>query len=302
MSIKLQQQIGSLVDTLLADYQTDRTIDAVIAFDQPNKEIVIDIIHKLRKIIFPGYYRAQSYRVYTVRNQTTMLLEDVIFNLSRQIAVVLEYLPEMKEAGYDARLARAQELTLAFIGKIPEIRSYVETDVQAAFDGDPAAYNKDEIIYSYPGLFAILVSRLAHQLHLLGVPIIPRIMTEFAHSQTGIDIHPGASLGRYFFIDHGTGVVIGETTTIGDHVKLYQGVTLGAKSFELDENGNPVKGIKRHPDLGSYVVVYAGATILGGSTRIGDRCVIGGNVWLTHSVEADRTVLAADAAQGHKIV
>ncbi|HAM68058.1 MAG TPA: serine acetyltransferase [Ruminococcus sp.] len=281
MSIKLQQQIGSLVDTLLADYQTDRTIDAVIAFDQPNKEIVIDIIHKLRKIIFPGYYRAQSYRVYTVRNQTTMLLEDVIFNLSRQIAVVLEYLPEMKEAGYDARLARAQELTLAFIGKIPEIRSYVETDVQAAFDGDPAAYNKDEIIYSYPGLFAILVSRLAHQLHLLGVPIIPRIMTEFAHSQTGIDIHPGASLGRYFFIDHGTGIVIGETTEIGDNVKVYQGVTLGALSTR---GGQSLKSKKRHPTICDNVTIYSGASILGGETVIGKGAVIGANAFITRSI------------------
>ncbi len=281
MSVKTEQQIGSLVDTLLADYQTDRTIDAVIAFDQPNKEIIIDIIHKLRKIIFPGYYRAQSYRVYTMRNQTTMLLEDVIFNLARQISVVLEYLPEMKEIGLDARMARAEELTLAFIEKIPEIRSYVETDVQAAFDGDPAAYNKDEIIYSYPGLFAILISRLAHQLHLLGVPIIPRIMTEFAHSQTGIDIHPGASLGRYFFIDHGTGIVIGETTEIGDNVKVYQGVTLGALSTR---GGQSLKSKKRHPTICDNVTIYSGASILGGETVIGKGAVIGANAFITRSI------------------
>lgn len=276
-----ETRIGTLADTLLADYQSDRTIDAVIAFDQPNKEIVIDIIQKLRKIIFPGYFRAHSYRVYTVRNQTTMLLEDVIYNLIRQISIVLEYLPELKEAGHDAIAKRAEEITFAFLEKIPSIRDYVEDDVQAAFDGDPAAYNKDEIIYSYPGLFAILVSRIAHQLHLLGVPLIPRIMTEYAHSQTGIDIHPGASLGRYFFIDHGTGIVIGETTEIGDNVKVYQGVTLGALSTR---GGQMLKSKKRHPTICDNVTIYSGASILGGDTVIGKGAVIGANAFITRSI------------------
>ena len=152
----------------------------------------------------------------------------------------------------------------------------------------------EEIMLAYPAFEAISIYRMAHILYGMKIPMLPRMMTEYAHQITGIDIHPGATIGRYFFIDHGTGVVIGETCTIGDHVKLYQGVTLGAKSFELDENGNPVKGIKRHPDIGSHVVIYAGATILGGNTRIGDHCTIGGNVWLTHSVEAGRTVLPAE--------
>ena len=161
--------------------------------------------------------------------------------------------------------------------------------------------SRDEIMLAYPAFEAISIYRIAHRLYKMGIPMLPRMMTEYAHQLTGIDIHPGATIGNYFFIDHGTGVVIGETTTIGEHVKLYQGVTLGAKSFELDENGNPVKGIKRHPDIGNHVIVYAGATILGGMTRIGDNCVIGGNVWLTHSIEAGRTVLAAEE-RGTKII
>ena len=163
-------------------------------------------------------------------------------------------------------------------------------DIQAAYNGDPAARGQEEIILSYPGFEAVMVYRLAHELYVLGVPTIPRIMTEYAHTNTGIDIHPGATIGKSFFIDHGTGVVIGETCTIGDRVKMYQGVTLGARSFALDEDGNPVKGIKRHPDIGNDVVIYSGATVLGGDTKIGDRSVIGGNVWLTRSVAPDSKV------------
>ncbi|MBR3417486.1 MAG: hypothetical protein IKG82_02205, partial [Oscillospiraceae bacterium] len=264
MQDTFNQKISGFVDTLLQDYQGDRTIDAVIAFDQPNKEIVIDILQKLRKLIFPGYFRAHSYRVYTMRNQTTMLLEDVIFNLNRQIAIVLEYIPELKEAGKEAIAKRAEEITFAFIEKIPQIRAYVETDVQATFDGDPAAYNKDEIIYSYPGLLAIVTNRIAHELHLLGVPLIPRIMTEYAHSMTGIDIHPGATLGYYFFIDHGTGIVIGETTEIGDNVKVYQGV-IDARIAAVDESRYELAY-----DIDGAVVKLndlAGRTLLGSTAK-----------------------------------
>ena len=186
------------------------------------------------------------------------------------------------------------EQVMGFLSCLPAIKECLETDTQAAYDGDPAAMSTEEIMLAYPAFEAISIYRMAHILYDMKIPMLPRMMTEYAHQITGIDIHPGAKIGRYFFIDHGTGVVIGETCTIGDHVKLYQGVTLGAKSFELDENGNPVKGIKRHPDIGSHVVIYAGATILGGNTRIGDNCTIGGNVWLTHSVEAGRTVLPAE--------
>jgi len=177
-----------------------------------------------------------------------------------------------------------------FINSLSDIADCLKSDIRAAYEGDPAACSEQEILLAYPAFEAISIYRLAHRLHELSVPLIPRMMTEYAHRITGIDIHPGAKIGRYFFIDHGTGVVIGETCTIGEHVKLYQGVTLGAKSFELDEHGNPVKGIKRHPDIGDHVVIYSGATILGGNTRIGDNCVIGGNVWLTHSVEAGKKI------------
>ena len=178
---------------------------------------------------------------------------------------------------------------------LPEVQRQLQTDLNAAYEGDPAAASVDEIILCYPAFPAIAAYRLAHVLYLEKVPLLPRMMTEYAHRTTGIDIHPGATIGDSFFIDHGTGVVIGETTTIGEHVKLYQHVTLGAKSFELGPDGNPVKGIKRHPDIGDRVVIYAGATILGGRTRIGSDSVIGGSVWLTHSVEAGKMVLASAA-------
>ena len=177
------------------------------------------------------------------------------------------------------------------IKTLPEIKRILLTDIKAAYQGDPAARNYDEIILAYPAFIAISAYRIAHELFLKQVPLIPRIITEYAHRLTGIDIHPGATIGEYFFIDHGTGVVIGETVTIGAHVKLYQNVTLGAKSFKMNPDGTLVKNIKRHPDIGNDVVIYAGATILGGDTVIGDGCIIGGNVWLTHSVEAGQVIL-----------
>ena len=184
----------------------------------------------------------------------------------------------------------ASEKALGLIDSLPEILEILKTDVRAGYEGDPAAKSIDEVILTYPAFKAISIYRVAHRLYEMDVPLVPRMMTEYAHRITGIDIHPGAKIGSYFFIDHGTGVVIGETTTIGEHVKLYQHVTLGAKSFEVGEDGTLVKGIKRHPDIGNRVVIYAGATILGGNTVIGDDCVIGGNVWLTHSIPAGETV------------
>ena len=186
-----------------------------------------------------------------------------------------------------------EDVADALFAKLPAIRETLETDIQAGYEGDPAATCPEEVMLAYPAFEAISIFRIAHELYLLKVPMLPRMMTEYAHSLTGIDIHPGATIGPYFFIDHGTGVVIGETTVIGEHVKLYQGVTLGAKSFAVQADGTLVKGNKRHPNLGSNVVIYAGATILGGDTYIGDNCVIGGNVWLTHSVEPGKRVLTA---------
>ena len=185
----------------------------------------------------------------------------------------------------------AEDYTARLVAKLPEIRRILWTDIIAAYQGDPAARNPDEIVLAYPAFTAISAYRVAHELYVMGVPLIPRIITEYAHRLTGIDIHPGATIGEYFFIDHGTGVVIGETSTIGHRVKIYQNVTIGAKSFAAAPDGTLIKGIKRHPDIGNDVVIYAGATILGGQTVIGDHCIIGGNVWLTHSVKSGRVVL-----------
>jgi len=185
----------------------------------------------------------------------------------------------------------AKEKADLLMEKIPHVCHMLQEDVIAAYEGDPASKSVDEVILCYPAFLAISAHRIAHELYLMGEPLIARIMSEYAHTKTGIDIHPGATIGKHFFIDHGTGVVIGETTTIGDNVKLYQHVTLGAKSFPVNDDGTLVKNLKRHPNIGNNVVVYAGATILGGDTFIGDNCVIGGNVWLTHSVPAGETVL-----------
>ena len=187
--------------------------------------------------------------------------------------------------------ALGQAKAIQFLERIPDVRRMLAMDVQAAYDGDPAVKNSDEIVFCYPGLEAVTIYRLAHELHVLGIPFIPRMMTEWAHSRTGIDIHPGATIGQHFFIDHGTGVVIGETCEIGNHVKLYQGVTLGALSFPTDGDGNLVRGMKRHPTIEDHVVIYANATILGGRTTIGHHSVIGSNVWLTRSVEPHTTVV-----------
>ncbi len=190
----------------------------------------------------------------------------------------------------------ASDRALELIDALPGILKILKTDIRAGYEGDPAAKSIDEVILTYPAFQAISIYRMAHKLYEMQVPLVPRMMTEYAHRITGIDIHPGATIGPYFFIDHGTGVVIGETTTIGEHVKLYQHVTLGAKSFEVGEDGTLVKGIKRHPDIGDRVVIYAGATILGGNTKIGDDCVIGGSVWLTHSLPAGETITIRNAS------
>ncbi len=279
----IEKKINAVTLRLLADYEGGRTIDEVKRFDHPDEEMLVDILSSLRKMIFPGYFRNKSFRVYTVRNNISMLLEDVIFKLIKQITIVLRDDPQYVDAEDDVIVKKAESLTFEFLDKLPKIREYIETDIEAAFEGDPAAYNKTEIIYSYPGLYAILVNRIAHELFLLGVPLIPRIMTEHAHSKTGIDIHPGATIGRYFFIDHGTGIVIGETTEIGDNVKVYQGVTLGALSTR---GGQSLRSKKRHPTIEDNVTIYSGASILGGETIVGAGAVIGGNAFITKSVPA----------------
>jgi serine O-acetyltransferase len=212
-----------------------------------------------------------------------MLIEDVMFHLTRQIALVYQSQGELEESAQ----RHAQDVCLAFFRKIPEVRALVQTDLQAAYDGDPAATGMAEIIFAYPGLFAITVYRLANVLYRMGVPMIPRIMTEHAHCVTGIDIHPGATVGEYFFIDHGTGIVIGETTVIGDRVKIYQGVTLGALSTR---GGQDLRGKRRHPTIEDNVTIYAGASILGGNTVIGRNSVIGSNAFITESIGPETRV------------
>lgn len=279
--IQLEDRINKLTKNIISDYVENRTIDEVKPFDHPDDGAIKDIVESLRKIIFPGYFRNKNYRVYTLRNNMGMLIEDVIFKLIRQISIVLRYDEKYVDQTENFIAEKAEEIAFEFMNRIPKIREFIETDVQAAYDGDPAAYNKDEIIYSYPGLYAILVNRIAHELFLLEVPLIPRIMTEYAHSKTGIDIHPGASIGKYFFIDHGTGIVIGETTIIGNNVKIYQGVTLGALSTR---GGQSLKNKKRHPTIEDNVTIYSGASILGGETVVGKDVVIGGNAFITKSV------------------
>ena len=283
----LEDMINDLTHSILFDYKDDRTINEIKTFDHPDNDEIISIIEGLRRIIFPGYFRNKSYRVFTVRNNMSMILEDVIFKLIRQIYIVLRYDEKYEKLDDNELNNNAIRITFEYLNKIPKIRAFIETDVQAAYDGDPAAYNKDEIIYSYPGLYAILVNRLAHELFVLGVPLIPRVMTEHAHSKTGIDIHPGATIGKYFFIDHGTGIVIGETTEIGDYVKVYQGVTLGALSTR---GGQSLRNKKRHPTIEDNVTIYSGASILGGETVVGANAVIGGNVFITRSVPSGAKV------------
>lgn len=282
MSDHMEQRIASIVDALMESYDGDKYIDKVNTYEHPDVDRILAVLESLKKIVFQGFFNNKKYKVFTTRNNTSMLIEDVIFTLSKQIMRVLPYNKEQFGDLNDEQLQEeAFRLTFTFLEKLPMIRSYIDTDVEALFEGDPAAISRDEIIFCYPGLYAIFVSRIAHELYLLGVPLIPRIMTEHAHRRTGIDIHPGATMGRYFFIDHGTGVVIGETTVIGEHVKLYQGVTLGGLSTK---GGQRLKNVKRHPTIGDNVTIYSGASILGGETVIGKNVVIGGNCFITSSV------------------
>lgn len=279
----IEQKIELVVDSILRDYSGGRDIDKIEPLSQPDKDVVIDIIEKLRRIVFPGYFRDKNYRVYNAKHNLSMLIEDVMFHLNRQIALVFQSAGESKEVAQ----AHAEQICLTFFEEIPHVRDMVQTDLEAAYAGDPAATGMAEIIFAYPGLFAITVYRLAHVLYTLNVPMLPRIMTEHAHSVTGIDIHPGATIGKYFFIDHGTGIVVGETTVIGDNVKLYQGVTLGALSTR---GGQSLRGKRRHPTIEDNVTIYAGASVLGGDTVIGRDSVIGSNAFITKSIAPCTTV------------
>ena len=252
----------------------------------PSSKALEEIMELCRAIFFPGYYGKSSINHATLKYNIGVNVERLYTLLSQQVVAGLCFGRVNAEGdSVYATYLKAEEICCQIVNKLPEMRATLETDVIAAYNGDPAAMNFGEVISCYPAVKALTNYRLAHELHRLNVPLIPRILTEIAHSETGIDIQPGAQIGRYFTIDHGTGVVIGATTVIGNHVKLYQGVTLGAKSFPLDENGNPIKGIPRHPIIEDDVIIYSNATILGRIT-IGRGAVIGGNLWVTDDVPA----------------
>jgi serine O-acetyltransferase len=267
----------------------------------PSGEVVAEAVSSLRSILFPGYFGfsevTEDNRCYHVG----ATLDHVRRLLQEQIWRGLCFACDRATDACDDCEHKARRITQQFLSRLPEVRRLLATDVQAGYEGDPAATSPDEVIFCYPALVAISAQRLAHELYALEVPIIPRMITELAHSQTGIDIHPGAQLGEFFFIDHGTGVVIGETTVIGRNVRLYQGVTLGARSFPLDADGNPIKGVPRHPIVQDDVIIYSGATILGRVT-IGKGAVVGGNVWLTSDVPPGSHVSQDDVHKGIYVV
>ncbi|WP_026528242.1 serine O-acetyltransferase [Butyrivibrio sp. VCD2006] len=277
----LKTEIEGIVNLIIDDYNKGRDVDQMDIYNQPDRDVVIDIVKKLTKVLYPGYFRDKTFRSYNDANRVAVIIEDAIYNLQKQVAIAFRHGGGYENASDETLTCGARCITHEFFKKIPEIRALIDTDLQATFDGDPAAFSKEEIILSYPGLRATAINRMAHELYLLKVPLIPRIMTEYAHSVTGIDIHPGATIGKYFMIDHGTGIVIGETTIIGEHVKVYQGVTIGALSTR---GGQALKGAKRHPTIEDNVTIYAGASILGGETVIGHDSVVGSNAFLTSSI------------------
>ncbi len=266
--MRREEVMSEYIQKLLAGIDQKRDASVHETRKLIDRKRIVGILKEIQVILLPDFYHFQNY---TVAEAAVHLRSD----LEKEIRLALE----MSE-----RDDSAEELTLSFLNSLPDILELLNTDIQAIYDGDPAAKSKSEVILCYPGFYAISIYRIAHVLYELNIPLIPRIMTEYAHEKTGIDINPGAKIGDHFCIDHGTGIVIGETAVIGSNVKLYQGVTIGARSFEKDENGFPVKGGKRHPNIGNNVVIYANATILGGDTTIGDHSTIGGNVWILSSV------------------
>ncbi len=283
-----------LVDEIMKNYQTFGGMDHLEGKDLPSKKVVIDVLEDLLKVFFPGYLGNSEVTNANIKYFLGSTLASVQTRLTEEVEKSLKYIcRKIMECPHDICHQRARLVVKELLEKIPELRSIVSGDVVAAYDGDPAAVSTEEVILSYPCVLAITTHRIAHELYLRGVPLIPRIMSEHVHSLTGIDIHPGARIGRNFFIDHGTGVVIGETTEIGDNVKLYQGVTLGALSFPKDEKGALIRGTKRHPTVGNNVIIYSGATLLGPDAIVGDNAVIGGNAWITSPVASDTKITIA---------
>ncbi len=285
-------KIENLVGEIAKTYQGDSGINFIDVSNLPVRDKILEILELLTEILFPGYTGKRTVTKSNVKFIVIDILYHVYTELSEQIERAYKYQCRMQNCDTGDCRTMAEEATLHLLSQLPKIRELLKGDVGAAFDGDPAAKSYEEIVVSYPCITAISTYRVAHELYLKQIPLLPRIMSECAHSKTGIDIHPGAKIGRNFFIDHGTGVVIGETTIIGGNVKIYQGTTLGAMSFPKDERGRIIKGGKRHPTLEDNVTIYAEATILG-DVVIGKNSVIGGNVWLNESVPAGTTVTAA---------
>ncbi len=287
--LRLKDTLPALTERILETYEECGRTHHLGHSPLPSYREVVDILSDLREILFPGYGRRQNLHMGNVGYHVGDLIDSLHDRLVQQIARAYRHDCRAIDLETDFE-AEAQLIAIRLLEAIPELRNVLADDVQAAYDGDPAAKSLDEIVFCYPGLAAITVYRIAHELYKLDIPLIPRMMTEYAHGKTGIDIHPGARIGRRFFIDHGTGVVIGETTQIGEGVKIYQGVTLGALSFPRDENGAILRDVKRHPTIEHDVVIYANATILGGMTVIGHHSVIGSSAWITRSIEPNTTV------------
>lgn len=285
-----RDQLPSVVDCIVESCHDEKCFEHVDAELIPSRESVIEILKRLREVLFPGYFSQERIDRINLRYQMGRSVDLLFEMLSKQIARSLRHECLRYDQPCVECVNLSQEEALRFLESIPKMRNVLATDVRAAYEGDPAAKTYDEIVFSYPGIFAVMVYRIAHQLFIQQIPLLPRIMTEYAHSMTGIDVHPGARIGESFFIDHGTGVVIGETTVIGKNVRLYQGVTLGALSLPKDA-GPRLRDKRRHPTIEDDVIIYAGATILGGECVIGARSVIGGNVWITESVPPDTKVL-----------
>jgi len=286
---RLKEAVPDLTERIVGTYTEYSKINHLGHSPLPSTEAVVEIISDLREVLYPGYGRRQNLHLGNVAFHVGDIIDGLHDKLTEQFARALRHECTAAELEEDFH-AIGQQRAIQFLERLADLRRILADDVQAAYDGDPAAKSLHEIIFCYPGVEAVTIFRLAHELYLLDIPLIPRMMTEFAHQKTGVDIHPGARIGRSFFIDHATGVVIGETTDIGDRVKLYQGVTLGALSFPKDAAGNIIRGMKRHPTIEDDVVIYANATILGGQTVIGHHAVVGSNVWLTESVAPNTVV------------
>lgn len=293
----IHKRVKGLVGTIINNYKEDEVLAHLHKYPIPSKEAIIKVINNFFEVLYPGYFIDDELSAINTEYYIGNKISDIFIILSEEIARSFRHKHNIDRTSCelcDESIKKGVDITLLLLESIPELRNLLSLDVKAAFAGDPAAKNFDEIIFSYPGLYAITVHRIAHFLYNYHIPLVPRIMSEYSHSQSGIDIHPGATIGKRFFIDHGTGVVIGETTIIGDNVKIYQGVTLGALSFPKDEHGNILRDKKRHPTIDDNVTIYAGATILGGDTVIGKNSIIGGNVWITSSIPENSKVVLAD--------